>query len=261
MTSVALVQLKVDETESVPDRIDRALAITEQAAGRADIVLLPGLWPTGAFDLELGVANAAPIDGELVTRLSQVAAATGTWIHGGSFVEIADDGRYFNTSVVFNANGELVATYRKIHLFGFDSGEARILSAGEDIVIVDTPLGATALATCYDLRFPELFRAFVDGGATAVLLTSGWPDRRISRWLTLTAARACEDQLWVVACNETGWHGQHQLGGRSIICDPWGDALVVGDPASEDVLYVDIDPAEPEKVRAGFPVLRDRRLR
>ena len=69
-----------------------------------------------------------------------------------------------NTSVVFNPQGDLVGTYRKIHLFGFDIGEAATLTAGEDVVVIDTPLGRTALATCYDLRFPELFRAFVDEG-------------------------------------------------------------------------------------------------
>lgn len=260
MTRVALMQIRVDSTESVTERMERVLRETKEVARQADVVILPELWPTGAFDLALGTENAQPMNGTLVKELAQIAAATTTWIHGGSFVEVSGDGDYFNTSVLFDSSGELVASYRKIHLFGFDSGEATILQAGQDVVVVDTPLGSTALATCYDLRFPELFRKFVDQGATAVLLTSGWPDRRIRYWLTLAAARACENQMWLVGCNETGFHGDHQLGGRSIVCDPWGDAVAASDSLAQEVLFVDLDPEVPRRVRAEFPVLGDRRL-
>jgi len=261
MTRVAMLQVKVDAIEPVADRIARVLTATEQAAMQADLVILPELWPTGAFDLALGVEHAQAINGPLAAALGELAAATETWIHGGSFVEASPDGGFFNTSVLFAASGELVASYRKIHLFGFDVGEAAILEAGDQVVVVDTPLGRTALATCYDLRFPELFRRFVDEGATAVLLTSGWPDRRISRWLTLAAARSCENQMWLVGCNETGVHGLHQLGGRSIVCDPWGDVVAASNSLAEEAIFVDLDPAVPDRVRAEFPVLRDRRLR
>ncbi len=260
MTRVSLLQLAVDATEPVHERVARACAAAASAAEESDLVLLPELWPTGAFDLELGVEHAQPLDGPVVDSLAEVAARTQTWIHGGSFVEDAGGGEYFNTSVVFNPQGDLVGTYRKIHLFGFDIGEAATLTAGEDVVVIDTPLGRTALATCYDLRFPELFRAFVDEGATAVLLASGWPTKRINRWKLLASARSCENQLWVVGCNETGFHGGHQLGGESLITDPWGDVVAAAD-TDEGVLTADLDAGYPDEVRAAFPVLRDRRLR
>lgn len=259
MTRVAMVQLAVNGTESVPDRVARALDMTAAAASDAELVVLPELWPGGAFDSDLGIEHAQPIDGPLVTSLSDVAARTQTWLHGGSFVEDAGGGEYFNTSVVFNPQGDLVATYRKIHLFGFDIGEAAAFTAGDEVVVVDTPLGRTGLATCYDLRFPELFRAFVDRGATSVLITSGWPTRRIARWKLLAAARACEDQLWVIGCNEVGTHGGHELGGESLVADPWGDTVVLGGP-DERIVTVDLDAGYPAEVRATFPVLRDRRL-
>jgi len=255
-----MLQVKVDATESVDHRVERVLKATEQAAGQADLVILPELWSTGAFDLGLGVEHAEAINGPLATALSRIAAATRTWIHGGSLTEASPDGGFFNTSVLFDSSGALVASYRKIHLFGFDVGEAAILAAGDQVVVVDTPLGRTALATCYDLRFPELFRRFVDDGATAVLLTSGWPDRRISRWLTLAAARSCENQMWLVGCNETGFHGDHQLGGRSIVCDPWGDTVAASESTDEETIFVELDPTLPDTVRVEFPVLRDRRL-
>lgn len=259
MTSVGLVQLAVNASEAVPDRVTRALAMAADAAQHCEIVLLPELWPTGAFDLDLGIEHAQPVDGPLVAALSEVAASTGTWIHGGSFVELAGDDEYFNTSVVFNPEGDLVATYRKIHLFGFDTGEAATLTAGSEVVVIDTPLGKTGLATCYDLRFPELFRAHVDAGATSVLLTSGWPGARIARWNLLAAARACENQVWLIGCNEVGHHGHHDLGGNSLIADPWGDVIAAAGSA-EQALFVDIEPELPERVRSDFPVLRDRRL-
>ena len=260
MTRVALLQLSVDASEPVHARVARACADAGVAAQGADIVLLPELWPTGAFDLERGIEHAQGIDGPVVDSLAEVAARTTTWIHGGSFVEDAGGGEYFNTSVVFNPQGDLVATYRKIHLFGFDIGEAEALTAGSDVVVIDTPLGRTALATCYDLRFPELFRAFVDEGATAVLLASGWPTVRINQWTLLAAARACENQMWVVGCNETGFHAGHQLGGESLIADPRGD-VVASAGTQERTLVAELDPSYPDEVRAAFPVLRDRRLR
>lgn len=259
MTRVALVQLTVDATEEVADRIVRTITLIKEVAAHSDVVVLPELWPTGAFDLDLGVAHAQTIDGPLVAQLSAVAAESRTWLHGGSFVEVAGDDEYFNTSVVFNPQGDLVATYRKIHLFGFDTGEAATLTAGDDVVVVDTPLGRTGLATCYDLRFPELFRALTDAGATSVLVTSGWPTRRLARWTLLAAARACENQTWLIGCNEVGHHGGHDLGGCSLVADPWGEVLATAG-TGDDILYVDIDPELPGRVRAAFPVLRDRRM-
>ncbi|MFA7266285.1 MAG: nitrilase-related carbon-nitrogen hydrolase [Candidatus Nanopelagicales bacterium] len=259
MTRVGLVQLAVEESEPVQERVARTLAAVTTAAAHADLVMLPELWPTGAFDLALGVEHAQSIDGPLVTELADVAVSTQTWLHGGSFVERAGDDEYFNTSVLFNPQGDLVASYRKIHLFGFDTGEAATLTAGTDVVVVDTPLGRTALATCYDLRFPELFRAQIDLGATAVLLTSGWPSQRIARWNLLAAARACENQMWVIGCNEVGRHGGQDLGGNSLIADPWGEVIAAAGQ-NEDTLYADIVPSLPAEVRASFPVLPDRRL-
>ncbi|MGB2737444.1 MAG: nitrilase-related carbon-nitrogen hydrolase, partial [Candidatus Nanopelagicales bacterium] len=161
--------------------------------------------------------------------------------------------------VLFDPSGSLVASYRKVHLFGFDGLEAATLSGGDDLVVVDTPLGPTGLATCYDLRFPELFRGLVDRGATAVLLTSGWPQARIGHWQVLAQARAIENQCWVAGCNETGTHAGVELGGSSAVVDPWGTVIATA-ASAEAVVFADIDPNLPETVRDGFPVLRDRKL-
>lgn len=256
---VALLQLDVSDTESVADRVARVLELAEEAAGGADLLLLPELWHVGAFDVEAARRHAEPLDGPLLGALADVARRTGTWIHGGSIAELAEDGRYFNTSVVLAADGSLAATYRKIHLFGFDGGETVLMSAGSELVVVDTPLGRTGLATCYDLRFPEMFRGLVERGAEAFLVPSGWPERRIGHWTLLNRARAIEDQAFVVACNQTGTHAGVPLGGRSLVVDPQGEVLVEAGE-KEELLLAEIDPARVAAWRDAFPVLPDRRL-
>lgn len=262
MTRVCAVQLDVSSSESPDDRIERAFRlIAEVAQGGAELVVLPELWPTGGFDLPLGLTRAQPLDGPLVGALARAAREHGIWLHGGSFVEAGPDGRFHNTAVLCSPDGRLAGVYRKIHLFGFDSGEAELLTAGTSPVVVPTPLGRTALATCYDLRFPELFRRFVDEGAEAVLITSAWPAARSSQWSVLVRARAIENQLPVVACNQIGIQGSDRvrLGGRSLVCDARGEILAEAD-TDERLLFAELDPNQAAAVRVEFPVLRDRRL-
>lgn len=257
--NVAAIQLAVDGAEPVYERIPRAISLVRSAAKGADVVMLPELWPTGAFLFEEAAAHAQPLDGPLVSDLGAVAKECGVWLHGGSIVEQAGSD-LFNTSLLFAPDGRLVATYRKIHLFGFDGGETTVLSGGEELVVVDTPLGPTGLATCYDLRFPEFFRALTEGGATAVLLTSGWPTKRIRHWDVLVPARAIENQCIVVACNEVGQQGDVALGGNSLVVDARGD--VVGQAGGQEViLRASVDPMSVPQWREAFPVLRDIRLR
>jgi len=256
--SVALIQLDVSTTESVSQRIPRTFELIRQAAVGADVVQLPELWPVGAFELSQLQAHAQPIDGPLMTDLGALAQELGIWLHAGSFVE--DAGDLFNTSVLFAPDGERAATYRKIHLFGFEGGETTVLSGGDELVVVDTPLGPTGLATCYDLRFPELFRALGEGGATAVLLTSGWPLSRIEHWDVLVRARAIENQMWLIACNEVGDQSGTTLGGHSAVLDPRGVAVAQANERPA-ILRATIDPGLPLQWRTEFPVLADIRLR
>ena len=256
---IALIQLDCSTTESVHARVTRGLELIEATAPKADLIILPELWHVGAFDVDAARLHAQPIDGPLVTSMSALAAEHEVWLHGGSFCELAEDGQHYNTSVLFAPDGELVASYRKIHLFGFDGGETVLMSGGDELVVVDTPLGPTGLATCYDMRFPEMFRALTDGGATAILLTSGWPTPRIEHWDVLTRARAIENQTWFIACNEVGTQGDYVLGGHSVVVDPQGAVVAHGGSAAE-VLYVDIDPGAANAWREKFPVLFDIRM-
>lgn len=257
-TTVACLQLRIDSVEPVAERVERTLAWLAEVAPTADLVVLPELWHVGAFDIEAARAHAEPLDGPLVLALSKVARDSQTWIHGGSIAE-RDGDNYFNTSVVFAPDGSLAAAYRKIHLFGFDGGETTLMSAGEDVITVDLPTGKSGIATCYDLRFPELFRAFVDEGATAAVLASGWPTRRINHWSVLARARAIENQMLVVACNEVGTHGGTELGGRSIIVDARGEVLAEGG-SEEELVIAQVDIDDTLLWREQFPNLADRVL-
>jgi predicted amidohydrolase len=258
--SVAVVQLGIDTTESVPARIERTIGLIREAADGSDLVILPELWTIGAFMTDHLMEHAQPLGGPLVTDLGALAGELGIWLHAGSFPEVANGGEWFNTSVLFAPTGALVAHYRKIHLFGFNEGEITVLSGGDELVVVDTPLGATGLATCYDLRFPELFRALVEGGATSVLLTSGWPQSRIEQWRILVQARAIEDQVWVIACNQVGQQGDVTLGGHSLVVDPSG-TIIADAGTTPGIMRAVIEPDLVQHWRESFPVLPDIRLR
>lgn len=252
---VALVQADCSSDEGFDARIDRVLAETDRACQQADLVMLPELWSTAAFDLDCAREHAQPFDCALISQMSTIASGHSVWLHGGSFAEVTDAGQHFNTSVLFAPDGSVAATYRKIHVFGY-GGEAELMSAGDDLVVVDTPLGPTGLATCYDSRFPEQFRALTAMGAQACLITSGWPTKRIEAWDVLVQARAIENQSWVIACNQVGMQKGVQLGGHSAVIDPIGN-VVSRAAAEETTLHATVDPQAVHEWREEFPALKD----
>jgi predicted amidohydrolase len=255
---IAVVQPAFDYSRPVDERREQAAALVRAQAG-ADLVVLTELWPQSAFDSSLWEPLAEPLHGPSLAAISAAARDIGAVVHAGSFVERADDGRLFNTSAVVDADGSLLATYRKIHLFGFDEGEARHVSAGEDVVVVPTAVGRVGLATCYDLRFPELFRRLVDADAELVVMPAGWPAARITHWSVLAQARAIESQLVVVAANASGTQAGIVMGGHSAVIDALGEVVAEGG-AGEEVLTAEVDLAHVARWRAQFPALADRRL-
>ncbi|MDX6351506.1 MAG: hypothetical protein QOF84_6296 [Streptomyces sp.] len=256
---VSLIQIDVDPAEPVEARRERVAELVRGQTG-SDLVVLPELWTVGAFAADLFTTEAEPVDGRTAEVMSAAALDAGVWLHAGSIPERASDGAIYNTSLLFSPDGELRHTYRKIHRFGFDTGEAALMSAGETIVTAELPGGAVlGLATCYDLRFPELFRLLVDAGAGILVIPAGWPERRREHWTLLARARAVESQAYVLAVGTAGTHAGLRLAGHTIAVDPWG-AVLAEAGHDEAVLTVDLDPALVAKTRADFPVLRDRLL-
>jgi len=257
MTTIGVVQLAPQDGRTP----EEARAAVERALDRipgADLYLLPEIWAPGYFAFDAYEEAAARFD-ELAGFLAGLARSRGAYLHGGSLVERRGS-RLHNTSLLFDPHGELVAAYRKIHLFGFGSREQEILTPGDEVVVADTELGRLGMAVCYDLRFPEQFRRMVDMGATAFLVASAWPYPRVDAWTTLLRARAIESQAVVVAANGAGTTSAGAaLCGRSAIVDPWGVAIAAaGSDPAEFVAGVDLDA--PRAARARFPELADRRL-
>ncbi|MGP3978155.1 carbon-nitrogen family hydrolase [Streptomyces sp. 8N114] len=262
----SLLQIHVDPDESVASRRERVSSLVRAQAG-ADLVVLPELWPVGAFAYERFAAEAEdadPATGPTALAMSAAARDAGVWLHAGSIVEKAPEGgALYNTSLVFSPTGELAATYRKIHRFGFDRGEATLMSAGTTPVTVAHPQATLGLATCYDLRFPELFRALIDAepeGARVLVVPAGWPAKRADHWTLFARTRAVENQCFVLACGTAGSHAGVAQAGRSAVIDPWGTILAEADGAEETTVTADLDLSQIDKVRESFPVLKDRVL-
>ena len=265
---IALIQLAYGDAETPADRVARVVSLVREQRGH-DLVVLPELWRAGAFDYRQWPQREDQVDGETTVALAEVAREIGGVLHTGSIVErspgeAGPEGKgLWNTSVIVGPNGSVCATYRKIHRFGFGSGEPKLMEAGEDILVTRLPAPADDLtvgvSTCYDLRFPELYRRQVDQGAEMFLLASAWPAARISAWRTLLRARAIENQCFVVACNTAGTHAGTEMGGHSAVIDPLGE-VVAEAGSSEEILSADIDSSAVTAWRSKFPVLDDRRL-
>jgi predicted amidohydrolase len=254
---VSLVQLAVTLQSPQSARVDHAAELVRECEG-SDLVVLPEMWAHGAWAYDLWEETSEPPDGPTVEAMRKAARDAAVLLHAGSIAERAD-GSLYNTSVLIGPGGDILATYRKIHRFGFGEGEGLLMGAGGEVVTWGGAEPVLGLATCYDLRFPELFRLLVDSGAEMFVVASSWPHRRLAHWRLLTRARAVDNLAYVVACNACGEHSGVRQAGHSMVVDPWGE-IVAEAGEEETVLHVDVDPALVAKTRATFPALRDRRL-
>jgi predicted amidohydrolase len=261
---VAAVQLTV--TADRDENLESAGQLVDRAADLgARLVALPEL-----FNL-LGPAEVMRAGGEDLDGLSLSWAAAKArehrfWLLAGSISERVGDGeRNYNTSCLFSPEGERVALYRKIHLFDNDvSGaafrESTTVVAGDEVVTAELDERCVGLSTCYDLRFPELFRILALRGALVVLLPSAFTAATGSaHWEPLLRARAIENQLFVIAPNQVG---ETPVGipmwGHSMIIDPWGVPIAVAD-GGPGVIVADLDFEALRRIRADLPALANRR--
>jgi len=265
---VAAVQMQADE--SVERNLNAADAFIDEAASRgAQIVALPETWPCISADNATTVATAQPLDGPIVQRLKAAARRNRIYLHGGSMNErIPNSNKTSNTTVLLNPDGDVLATYRKIHLYDVDLGagqkyeESATVDPGNETVVSEIGPLTVGLAICYDLRFPELFRDLALKGAEAVFLPAAFnTNTGRDHWEVLIRARAIENQNYMICPGNFGpipGTGK-SFYGRSIIVDPWGTVLAQA-PDQPGAIVAEIDTDRITKIRRELPSLANRRL-
>lgn len=265
---VALVQ--TTSTDDLAANLAAATGLVEEAAERgASLIALPENF---AFLRREGgpIPCAQGMDGEIVGCLRGLARRLRVRILGGTFPEaVPGEQRVFNTSVLLSPAGEIEAVYRKIHLFDVDLGasgggvyrESAVIAPGSEVVVAKTPEAVIGLSICYDLRFPELYRALAARGAQILTVPSAFTrETGKDHWEVLLRARAIENQAFVLAPAQCGRHSENRSShGRSLIVDPWGLVLAQGGDRP-GVVLAECDLGELARIRASLPALEHRRL-
>jgi predicted amidohydrolase len=251
---IALVQLEVISGEVDTNR-QRGLALAQEAAGKADIVVLPEIWTTG-YGLRNIERDAEDEKGATITGLKKIAKSNGVVIVSGS-IAFRRDAKMYNGVVVIDQTGEIIADYQKVHLFSMFN-EERFFAPGDKRCVFEIGEAKAGVVICYDIRFPELLRAMAAGGVQIFFIPAEWPAARGAHWRLLNQTRAVENQVFVCAANCVGEHKGSLFYGHSMIVDPNGEILAEGSER-EEIVYGEIDLAVLNRVRQNMTVWQDRR--
>ena len=234
------------------------------AEGGADMAVFPE-YSSYLSDFNV-IAQGESFDGPIISRFRELARRNRIFIHNGSFIEkIEGEEKVYNTSVLFNRNGEIVSFYRKIHLFDVylpgivDVRESATIKAGDKVVTADTDFCCLGFSICYDLRFPELYRKIVEKNVKLIFVPAAFTlYTGKDHWEPLLRARAIENQVYIIAVCQFGPYDQgHYSYGNSMVIDPWGTVI---SRAREEVCctLVEIDLSFTDKVRGKIPSLKNR---
>lgn len=263
--NVAAVQMA--SGPNVANNLNEAERLIEKAVAQgARLVVLPEYFPVmGLNDMAKVAVREKPNQGVIQTFLSKTAHKYKIWLVGGSIPLVANTpDKVLNSCLVFDEYGEQVARYDKIHLFNLNLGneqyhEGRTIEPGNKVVVVDSPFGRIGLAICYDLRFPELFRAM--GNVDIIVLPSAFTETTGKmHWEVLVRARAVENLAYVVAAAQGGYHlSGRETHGNSMIVDPWGRVLDRL-PRGSGVVISAVNPSYQNSLRASLPALSHRTL-
>ncbi|MBA5608586.1 carbon-nitrogen hydrolase family protein [Duganella sp. FT3S] len=265
MHTVAAVQMI--SSPDVAHNIATARRLIAQAADTgAELVLLPEYWAImGLSDSDKVDHAERPGSGPIQQFMAAMARQYGVWLIGGTLPLVSDQaGKVINTTLIYNPDGEHVGRYDKIHLFGFSKGtesydEAQTIVPGRTVGTVDGPFGKVGLSVCYDLRFPELYRAMGPVAMIVVPAAFTYTTGR-AHWEVLLRARAIENQCYVLAAAQGGLHvNGRRTWGHSMLVDPWGEIKAVL-PEGEGVIHGEVDPGFMASVRESLPALKHRTM-
>lgn len=262
---VAAVQMVstpvVEENFAVARRL-----IADAAQQGAQLVLLPEYWPIMGMKESDKLAHAEEFDaGPIQAFMSEMAREHRLWLIGGTLPMVAPDaGKVLNTMMVYDPEGRHVVRYDKIHLFSFTKGdesydEAKTIVHGTRVATFDAPFGKVGLSVCYDLRFPELYRAM--GDCTLIVMPAAFTyTTGKAHWEILLRARAIENQCYVLAAAQGGHHvNGRRTWGHSMLIDPWGEVKAVL-AEGEGIVVGEVEPQHLHRVRESLPALKHRKL-
>lgn len=253
--------LQMDVVFGSPEKnFEKAMSFLEKAViDKTDIAVLPEMWSCG-YDLDNLEEHASKTEG-ILEKLSAFAQKNSISIHAGTLPAEADfihsKKRFANRAYFIDKNGIIINEYDKVHLFRL-MNEEKYFKSGSKIEAFDSDYGKFGMLTCYDLRFPEAFRSLALQGADVIILPAQWPNPRRSHWLTLAAARAIENQLFIIAVNRVGSDPKSTFFGHSMIINPWGEVLADAGVDRETVMTVEIETELIASVRSKIPVFLDR---
>lgn len=240
--------------------------VAEAAKQGAELVLLPEYWPVMGMQDTDKVALAEQLDaGPIQECMATLSRQFGVWLIGGTLPLISpEEGKVLNTVLAYAPDGKRISRYDKIHLFGFKKGdesydESRTIMPGTTVGTFETPIGRVGLSVCYDLRFPELYRAM--GDCTLIVVPAAFTyTTGKAHWEILLRARAIENQCYVLAAAQGGKHvNGRRTWGHSMLVDPWGE-IKAEIPEGEGVIVGDIDQELIARVRENLPALKHRKL-
>lgn len=230
--------------------------IAEAAQDSPDVIVLPETWNTGFFPKD-NLAELSDNNGERVkSEIGELAKEYSVNIVAGSVANNIG-GKVYNTSYIFDRNGECVGEYSKIHAFT-PMGEDNYFARGDKICTFTLDGNKCGVIICYDIRFPELTRTMTIDGLDFLFVVSQWPKIRVPHLLALTKARAIENQMFVVCCNSCDKSGDTVYGGNSSIHDPWGERIALAGEEPE-IIGAECDTSILDGIRSSINVFRDRR--
>jgi len=252
---ISLIQMDIQLGQKQANLEHAAALMHEALASQPDLIVLPELFGSGYAYAKL--AEMAEVEGDMtLSWLKEIARRAGIHVVAGSVVE-KDKGRYYNTSYALGRKGEILAKYRKVHLF-CPVGEDKHFTPGSEPVAFSTEFGQVGILICFDVRFPELSSALARSGCRLLVVPAEFPAIRQEAWRILLQARAVENQIFVAGVNRVGRSEEADYSGHSMVVGPSGEILSEGSE-DEEVITVELDFSRIDMARANFDCLKERR--
>jgi len=255
LLKISAIQMDIAFGDAEANKQKLIQKIGEAGNDKPNLIISPEMWNLG-YDLENTLEHGDK-DGEMVNSIfSKLAKENETYIVAGSVSDVRE-GKVYNSSYVFNEDGNSQGRYDKIHLFRL-MNEEKYLEPGGSRFTFDLYGHKAGVVICYDIRFPELIRSLALDGAEILFVPAEWPHPRLNHWRSLLIARAIENQMYVVATNRVGTDPNNTFCGHSMIIDPWGEVIAEGGE-SEEIITAEVDLSIVPEIRKKIPVFKDRK--